>query len=258
MTLKEVDIYSDWWARPNPGTGGYWVILSYKWIKKEFYKWFKITTNNRMELMGVITGLEKLKTKSIVNIHTDSQYTINWIEKWWAKKWKENNWLKSNKTKAVNSDLWEKLLNLIEKHEVKFHWIKWHNGHIENERCDELATLAIETLELADDEGFKYEEKQMELGQTHRSAPTNNVEVNLCVHPITRQDLIKKVLNENVDKNIKITAEWQACRKCWTKVEKRIPKKTNTKNKSYYYKFYLACPWCSTNYFVDEAKVLVK
>ena len=138
--LPEVEIYSDWWANPNPWPWGYWVIMCYKWIKKEFKKWFKITTNNRMELTWVITGLSNLKVKSKVNIHTDSQYTINWIEKWWAKKWKANNWYRTKSEKAVNYDLWEKLLDLIEKHEVKFTWIKWHNGHTENERCDELAT----------------------------------------------------------------------------------------------------------------------
>lgn len=242
MTLPKVDIYSDWWARPNPGAGWYWVILCYKWVKKEFSKWFTISTNNRMELMGVITWLKKLKTKSKVNIYTDSQYTINWIEKWWAKKWKENNWLKSNKTKATNSDLWEKLLILVAEHDVKFNWVKWHNWHAENERCDELATIALETFKLVDDKGFEWKVKQTKLDLKWE----------------TKQDLIKKVLNKNNDKSIKITAEWQACRKCWTKVEKRIPKKKNTKNKSYYYKYYLMCPGCNTNYFVDDAKVLIK
>jgi len=125
MKLKQVDIYSDGWARPNPGPGGYWIIMSYKWIKKEFSSWFKMTTNNRMELTGVITGLSKLKEKSRVNIFTDSQYTINWIEKWWAKKWEDNNWMRTKKEKATNHDLWKKLLKLVWKHEVKFHWVKW-------------------------------------------------------------------------------------------------------------------------------------
>ena len=243
MKLPQVDIYSDWWARPNPWAWWYWVILSYKWVKKEFIKWYKLTTNNRMELTGVITWLKKLKTKSKVNIYTDSQYTINWIEKWWAKKWKENNWLKSNKTKATNSDLWEKLLVLVEKHDVHLNWVKWHNGHEENERCDELATIALETFKLVDDKGFE-------------KTNTPVIPLNKGDEDNEKKEKIKKVLNKNVDKSIKITAEWQACRKCWTKVEKIIPKKKNTKNKSYYYKYYLNCPWCKTNYFVDEAKVM--
>jgi ribonuclease HI len=134
--------------------------------------------------------------------------------------------MRTKSEKATNHDLWDRLLNIVEKHDVKFHWVKWHNGHIENERCDELATEQI--LKNA-----KF------LGEN-------------------KDDLIKKVLNENVDKSIKITAEWQACRKCWTIVIKAVPKKINTKNKSFYYKYYLNCPWCSTNYFVDEAKVMIK
>lgn len=134
--------------------------------------------------------------------------------------------MRTKSEKAINYDLWDRLLNIVEKHEVKFHWVKWHNGHEENERCDELATEQI-----LKNVKFLWENKQ---------------------------DLIKKVLNENVDKSIKITKEWQACRKCWTIVIKAVPKKINTKNKSYYYKYYLNCPWCSTNYFVDDAKVMIK
>ena len=226
MELPEVEIYSDWWARPNPGPGGYWIVMKYKWVLKEF-SWFEEnTTNNRMELTGAIVALEKLTKKSKVKLYTDSQYTINGIEKWWARKWKENDWMRTKSEKAINYDLWEKLLELVDKHEVQFHWVKWHNGHKENERCDELATQQI----------------------------LDNTKWNIEFKDI----LIKKVLNENVDKTIKITAEWQACRKCWTKVEKRVPKKINTKNKSFYYKFYLACPGCSTNYFLDEAKLVIK
>ena len=236
MTLPKVDIYSDWGARPNPWPGWYGIIMCYKWVRKEF-SWFEDnTTNNRMELTGVITGLKKLKTKSRVNIYTDSQYTINWIEKWWAQKWKENNWMRTKSEKATNHDLWEKLLVLLEKHNVKFHWVKWHNGHDENERCDELATNEI-----------------LKNTKNPSQSPLVRGEVATVVD---KQKLIQEVLNENVDKSIKITKEWQACRKCWTKVEKRIPKKKNTKNKSYYYKYYLACPWCNTNYFMDDAKVI--
>jgi len=224
MSLPEVDIYSDWWARPNPGPWWYWVVMKYMWVSKEFSGFEDNTTNNRMELIWAITWLEKLTKKSKVNLYTDSQYTINGIEKWWAKKWKANSWMRTKSEKATNYDLWDRLLNVVEKHDVKFNWVKWHNGHIENERCDELATEQI----LANSK-FAKEDKG---------------------------DLIKKVLNQNIDKSIKITGEWQACRKCWTNVVKAIPKKKSTKNKSYYYRYYLNCPWCKTNYFVDEAKVM--
>ncbi len=235
MKLPEVEIYSDWWARPNPGAGWYWVVMVYKGIKKEFSWFYDNTTNNRMELIGAITGLKKLKIKSKVNLHTDSQYTINGIEKWWAKKWKSNNWMRTKSEKAINHDLWEELLDLVEKHEVKFNWVKWHNWHIENERCDELATEEI-------------------LKNTSFWTSYNIKEETISVD---KQKMIKKVLSENIDKNIKITGEWQACRKCWTNVIKAIPKKKNTKNKSYYYRYYLNCPSCSTNYFVEEAKVIL-
>jgi ribonuclease HI len=224
MSLPEVEIYSDWGARPNPGPWWYWVVMKYKWIVKEFSGFEENTTNNRMELMWAIIGLEKLNTKSKVNLYTDSSYVVNWIEKWWAEKWKENNWFRTKTEKAINYDLWDRLLKIVKKHEVSFNWVKWHNGHIENERCDELATEQIL--------------KNTKLVNSNKDI------------------LIKKVLNENIDKNIKITAEWQACRKCGVNVIKKIPKKINTKNKSYYYKYYLNCPGCNTNYFVDEAKVM--
>lgn len=226
MNLPEVEIYSDWWARPNPGPGWYWVVMKYKWVVKEF-SWFEDnSTNNRMELTWAITWLSKLTRKSKVDLYTDSQYTINGIEKWWAQKWKDNNWMRTKSEKAINYDLWERLLKVVEKHNVKFHWVKWHNWHKENERCDELATQEI---------------------------LKNKGEVIL-----DKEDLIKKVLNSDVDKSIKMTKEWQACRKCWEKIEKKIPNKINKKNKKFYYKFYFSCTGCKTNYFVDEAKVMIE
>ena len=141
--MKKVEIYSDWWARPNPGPWGYWVILKFWSFEKEL-SWFEQnTTNNRMELTWVIKWLEALKEPCEVELYTDSSYVVNSIEKWWAQKWKENNWKKADKKKAENIDLWEKLLNLLEKHKVKFNWVKGHAGHKENERCDKLATQEI-------------------------------------------------------------------------------------------------------------------
>ena len=236
MTLPKVEIYSDWGARPNPWAGGYWVVMKYKWIVKEF-SWFEeYTTNNRMELTGAIVWLRKLKTKSKVTLFTDSQYTINGIEKWWAKKWKENNWMRTKSDKVINSDLWEKFLNIVEQHQVQFKWVKGHNWHKENERCDELATEQI---------------LRNQKNPSMNNLPKKNED------NIIQMKEIKKVLNENVDKSIKITTEWQACRKCWTKVIKKTPKKTNTKNKSYFYRYYFNCPNCTTNYFVNEAKVML-
>jgi len=141
--MKKVEIYSDWWARPNPGPWAYGVILRF-WAREKELSWFEEnTTNNRMELTWVIKWFESLKESCEVEVFTDSSYVVNGIEKGWAEAWQKNNWLKADKKKAENSDLWEKLLTLLKKHKVKFNWVKWHAWHEENERCDELATKEI-------------------------------------------------------------------------------------------------------------------
>jgi len=147
--MKKIKLYSDWWASPNPWVWGFWVILEYNWVKKEFFQWFKRSTNNRMELLWVISWLEKLKEKSEVEVYTDSSYVVNWIEKWWAKWWKAK-WWKKKWWPVLNIDLWDRLLNAIENHNVKLNWVKWHSWHVENERCDELVWKARE-WELFDD-----------------------------------------------------------------------------------------------------------
>lgn len=136
---KQVYIFSDGACSGNPGPGGYGVILRCDDREKELSGGEHQTTNNRMELMGVITGLEALKYPCKVTVQTDSKYVVDGIEKGWAKSWKKNNWIKSDKKPALNKDLWEKLLKLLEIHEVTFTWIKGHAGHPENERCDRLA-----------------------------------------------------------------------------------------------------------------------
>lgn len=136
---SKIFIFSDGACSGNPGPGGYGVILRYGDMEKELSGGEAHTTNNRMELMGVITGLKALKHPCDVIIQTDSRYVIDGIEKGWAKSWKKNGWVKSNKKPAANSDLWECLLQLLEIHRVEFCWIKGHAGHPENERCDRLA-----------------------------------------------------------------------------------------------------------------------
>lgn len=136
---KTVYIFSDGACSGNPGPGGYGVILRFGDKEKELSGGEPDTTNNRMELSGVIAGLEALKYPCKVFLQTDSRYVVDGIEKGWAKSWQRNNWIKSDKKPALNKDLWEKLLKLLEIHEVKFLWIKGHAGHEENERCDRLA-----------------------------------------------------------------------------------------------------------------------
>jgi ribonuclease HI len=140
--MKKITIYSDGACSGNPGPGGYGTILKYNGTVKELSGGFRDTTNNRMEIMGAIAGLEVLKEPCEVTIVTDSQYLVNAIEKGWAEKWRANGWMRNNKDKALNPDLWERLLALLKIHTVTFTWVRGHNGHPENERCDCLAVAA--------------------------------------------------------------------------------------------------------------------
>ena len=137
--IKFVEIFTDGACSGNPGPGGYGVVLRYGTREKELSGGDSSTTNNRMELLGVITGLAALKEPCQVTLTTDSKYVVDSITKGWVYNWKKNNWIKSDKKTALNVDLWEQLLPLLEKHKVTFKWVKGHAGHPENERCDRLA-----------------------------------------------------------------------------------------------------------------------
>jgi ribonuclease HI len=125
--------------------------LRYGRAVKEFSGGFADTTNNRMELMGVIVALERLTEPCEVTITTDSQYVINGIEMGWAAKWKAAGWMRNRKERALNPDLWDRLLTAVSRHRVKFQWIRGHSGHIENERCDALAVAAANGKDLPQD-----------------------------------------------------------------------------------------------------------
>lgn len=155
QNIPKITIFSDGGAEPNPGKGGYGVILVWNGHRKELFKGYQMTTNNRMELMGAIAGLEAINRRADIEVYTDSKYVVDGIEQGWARKWKSKNWHRTKKDKAINPDLWDRLLNVIDKHrEVKFNWVKGHNGHPENERCDQLATMGIQMPELLIDEGY--------------------------------------------------------------------------------------------------------
>ncbi len=139
MEKKTVYIFSDGACSGNPGPGGYGVILRYGDKETELKGGEAHTTNNRMELMGVITGLEALKYPCHVILQTDSKYVVDSVTKGWAESWRKRGWVKSDKKPALNPDLWERLLDLLKVHDVEFNWIKGHAGHAENERCDKLA-----------------------------------------------------------------------------------------------------------------------
>lgn len=142
MELKKVEIFTDGACSGNPGPGGYGVLLRYNGNEKQLSEGFINTTNNRMELLAAIRGLEALKQRCHVILYTDSQYVANGINKGWAKAWKAKGWIKSDRKPALNADLWDKLLKLIDSHEVEIIWVKGHAGHPENELCDRLAVAA--------------------------------------------------------------------------------------------------------------------
>jgi ribonuclease HI len=136
---KDVVIYTDGGCIDNPGPGGYGVVLLYGSHRRELSGGFRLTTNNRMEITAAIAGLSALKEPCRVTLHSDSQYLVNAIEEGWAVRWRENGWKRNRKEMALNPDLWEQLLDLCDKHRVRFKWVRGHAGNEENERCDELA-----------------------------------------------------------------------------------------------------------------------
>ena len=142
--MKQVEIFTDGACSGNPGPGGWGSILRCDGIEKELSGGEKETTNNRMELTAVIEALKALKYPCIVTITTDSKYVYDGITKGWAKSWKANGWRKKDKKPALNPDLWDTLLGLLDIHEVTFNWVKGHNEHPENERCDKLAVAECE------------------------------------------------------------------------------------------------------------------
>lgn len=214
--VKEVTIFTDGGCEPNPGPGGYGVILIYGNTQKELTGGFSLTTNNRMELFAAIAGLQALKFPCMVKLYSDSRYLVDAMTKGWAQKWRENGWWRNKKAKASNIDLWEKLIALCNKHQVEFEWVKGHAGLDANERCDKLSMAALKQPNLPADEGY---EQRPEDSSAR-----------------------------------KITQEGQSCRKCSTPVVKKVPRRKHKPAQTYYYEYYLYCPNCRTMYMVEEAK----
>lgn len=142
--MKEISIYTDGACSGNPGPGGYGIVLLYGDVRKEISAGYKNTTNNRMELLAAITGLENLKFPCRVKLYSDSKYLVDAVEKGWVKRWRYNNWYRNKTEKALNVDLWKRLLVQLEIHDVQFIWVKGHANNPENNRCDQLAREAIQ------------------------------------------------------------------------------------------------------------------
>ena len=217
--MPHVDIYTDGACEPNPGLGGYGAVLLHPKKRTETSGGFRLTTNNRMEIYAAIKGLELLKQPCKVTLYSDSQYLVNAMMAGWAATWKRKGWWRTNKERAINIDLWERLLALCETHQVEFVWVKGHAGNKENERCDQLSCAALRQPNLPADEG--YENKP----ETEGERP-------------------------------KLTLEGQPCWKCSTPV---IKQKSHKKPKGdYYFEYYLYCPKCQATYLVEEAKRFIE
>lgn len=150
--MKKIKIYADGACSGNPGPGGYGAILECDGVRKELSAGYKNTTNNRMEIRGVIAGLEALGEPCEVVVTSDSQYVVNAMTQGWARKWQQNNWMRNKKDAALNPDLWQRMLDICAKHRVTFSWVRGHNSHPQNERCDQLAVAAIRNSNLLIDE----------------------------------------------------------------------------------------------------------
>ncbi len=146
---KQIEIFTDGSCLGNPGPGGYGVLLRYQQTEKTLSEGYFHTTNNRMELMAAIIGLETLKRPCRVILTTDSQYVRQGITQW-IHNWKKRGWKKADKSPVINVDLWQRLDNAISRHEIDWRWVKGHAGHLENELCDELARTAANTPTQAD------------------------------------------------------------------------------------------------------------
>lgn len=158
--MLHVDIFTDGAARGNPGPGGYGAVMRFvdrngRVHEKELAQGFERTTNNRMELLGVIVALEALKSPCEITLYSDSQYVVNAFNQHWVDGWLKRGWKNSQKQPVKNMDLWKRLIAAKQPHQVEFVWVKGHAGHAENERCDQLATEAADGGNLLVDAGFE-------------------------------------------------------------------------------------------------------
>ena len=228
--IKEVVIFTDGACSPNPGTGGYGIVLLYGTHRKELSRGFLLTTNNRMELLAAVVALEALKETCKVKLYSDSKYVVEPITLGWIERWKSKNW-----RKVKNPDLWVRLLDQCEKHQVEFLWVKGHSGNVENERCDELAVQASKSKNLTPDEFYESNYAKEKIIADEESFNGNTLSTSKG--------------------NQKITMEGQSCRKCLTPVVKHFRRKDKPikASRAYYYKYFFICPQCRTYYYVEDA-----
>ncbi len=160
MIDKKTIIYTDGACIGNPGQGGYGVVILDGGKRREFSGGYQQTTNNRMELLAIIKGLEQLDEGSSALVYSDSKYVVDAVKKGWLEKWAANRWMRNKREKAENTDLWKQVNKLLKKHEVELRWVKGHAGTRENEVCDQLANKAARGKKLKVDRGFESRAKQ--------------------------------------------------------------------------------------------------
>ncbi len=232
--MERVTIYTDGAAEPNPGPAGYGVVLLAGKHRKELFGGFRLSTNNRMELLAVVVGLEALKKPCAVTVYSDSRYVVDAVEKGSVFKWRDNGWMRTKKHPAKNPDLWKRFVEVYERHDVELKWVKGHAGIEENERCDRLAVEAAKCQGLEPDEGYI----PLEVSERLSSQPP---------------------ASNTRGKKTKHTKEGEPCRKCGTALIKKEPKARKRKpGQSYYFEWYLFCPGCREMYMVEAAKRMIE
>ena len=217
-STPHVEIYTDGGCEPNPGPGGYGAVLLHPRKRAEVSGGFRLTTNNRMEIFAAIAGLERLKQPCKVTVYSDSKYVVDAMMEGWVVAWKRKGWWRTKTERPENVDLWQRLDALCQTHQVEFRWVKGHAGHLENERCDQLAMAALHQPNLPVDDGYE------------NKPETDGV----------RPDM----------------QEGEPCEKCSTPVIKQKPSKKP--KGGYYFEFYLYCPQCKATYQIEGAKRFVE
>lgn len=218
IAMPAVEIYTDGGCEPNPGAGGYGVVLIHPKKRAEVSGGFRMTTNNRMEIYAAIAGLELLKQPCKVTVYSDSKYVVDAMMSGWVATWKRKDWWRTRTERPENVNLWQRLDALCQTHQVEFRWVKGHAGHLENERCDRLAMAALRQPNLPVDDG--YEDKP----------ETDGV----------RPDM----------------KEGEPCGKCSAPVIKRQGKRKP--GRDHYFEYHLWCPKCEIAYHVESAKRLAE
>ncbi len=246
---KQISIFTDGGAEPNPGVGGYGVVLRFGETYKELKEGFQLTSNNRMELLAAIVGLETLKEPCRVRLHSDSRYVIDAVNTGLLFRLALANWASK---KAKNIDLWKRFLKVYLIHEVEMVWVKGHSGVADNERCDQLATEAIRSHQLKPDPGYEKYGKRKSTSKSPRRQTGDT--------PLLAPDKVPNVSAEFVASlpvgdipRTKPKKVGDLCRKCSTPLIRKESKKHKA-DAAYWYEWYLYCTTCSRMYLVEEAK----